>query len=112
EVTGVAASGPAWPERCWRVDERAHTLMMCRDAGSGKFYGQGIWPVTADRPRRRRWRVAAALLVLRRDRRRTGCAVRPMLERDQLLRAAVVRALRYALSPSDGRRCALRPLCA
>src|SRR6516165_5684759 len=31
----------------------------------------------------------------------------PVLERDHLLRAAVVRALRSALSPSDGRGCSL-----
>src|SRR6516165_11915609 len=33
--------------------------------------------------------------------------MQPVLERDHLLRAAVVRALRSALSPSDGRGCSL-----
>ena len=95
-----------------RVDECARSLMMWRDAGNGNLYREDFRSAATDRSGARRRRVATSLPFLRRDRRSARCFVRAVLGWNHILRAAVVRALRSALSPSDGRGCSLRRLCA
>ena len=94
------------------VDECAHSLMMCRDAGIGNLYREDFRSAATDRSGARRRRVATSLPFLRRDRRSARCLVRSVLGWHHFLRAALVRALRSALSPSHGRGRSLRQLCA
>ena len=68
--------------------------MMCIDARIGNSCQLGLQPFAADRQSRRRRGFAAALSCVRRNDRRARCSVRPVLERDYVFRAAVVRRLR------------------
>src|SRR5436190_3243066 len=64
------------------VDGATPARMIIGDAALGNLSG----PAAAGRPRRRRWRPAAALPRLRCDRRRAGYAMRRLLGRDHVLR--------------------------
>ena len=68
------------------IDARRLSPMMGGDA----VRRNPACPLSPDRARRHRRRPAAALPRLRCDGRRAGCAVRPMLEGDDIFRAAVV----------------------
>jgi hypothetical protein len=68
--------------------------MMCIDARLGNSRQLGFQPSAADRQSRRRRGFTAALSCVRRNDRRARCSVRPVLERDYVFRAAVVRRLR------------------